>query len=184
VEDIYLWKYIKQNDKKVLKKLHDKYFYQMYLYAIKTTRGDKELSEELVSDCFIKLWENRKNIDIHYSVKKYLFLVLHNHIIDHYRKKIPITEPLTQDFEAPGDEKFFDDQKQYARLYLAVRNLPCQCRKVLELAIFDSLSYQEIADKLQISKNTVKTQVGRAYKHLRDMLDPTDFNFFLMMINH
>jgi RNA polymerase sigma-70 factor (ECF subfamily) len=51
----------------------------------------------------------------------------------------------------------------------------------LELSIFESLTYQEIADKLHISKNTVKTQVGRAYKHLREMLDPKDFNFFLVI---
>ena len=92
-----------------------------------------------------------------------------------------MTEPLEKDFMAPGDEKFFDDQKQYARLYLAMKKLPDQCRKVLELSIFESLSYQEIADQLHISKNTVKTQVGRAYKHLREMLDPKDFNFFLVI---
>ena len=181
MEDSILWKDIKRNDKKALRKLHDKYFHQMYLYASGTTNGNKGLAEELVSDCFIKLWETRKNIDIHDSVKHYLFLMLRNHIIDHYRKKKLLTEPLIQDFAVPGDEKFFDDQKQYAGLYLALKKLPEQCRKVLELAVFESLSYQEIADKLHISKNTVKTQVGRAYKCLREMLDPKDFNFFLVI---
>jgi RNA polymerase sigma-70 factor (ECF subfamily) len=153
----------------------------MYLYASKSTNGNEGLAEELVSDCFIKLWEERKKIEIHDSVKRYLFLMLHNHIIDHHRKKRPLTEPLEKDFIAPGNEKFFDDQKQYARLYLALKKLPDQCRKVLELSVFESLSYQEIADQLHISKNTVKTQVGRAYKHLREMLDPKDFNFFLVI---
>lgn len=181
VEDSSLWKEITQNDKKALRKLHDKYFHQMYLYAFKSAHGNKGLAEELVSDCFIKLWENRKRIEIHESVKHYLFLMLHHGIIDHFRKKKLLTEPLTGDIYIPGDEKFFDDQLQYARLYMALKKLPDQCRKVLELAIFDSLTYQEIAVKLQISKNTVKTQVGRAYKHLRDILDPRDFNFFLVM---
>jgi RNA polymerase sigma-70 factor (family 1) len=181
VEDSTIWKDIKQNDKKALRRLHDKYFHQMYLYASKSTNGNEGLAEELVSDCFIRLWENRKNIDIHDSVKHFLFIMLHNHIIDYHRKKKPLTEPLEQDFPVPGDEKFFDDQKQYARLYVAVKKLPDQCRKVLELSIFESLSYQEIAEKLEISKNTVKTQMGRAYKHLREMLDPKDFNFFLVI---
>lgn len=153
----------------------------MYLYASRSTNGNEGLAEELVSDCFIRLWENRKKIEIHDSVKHYLFVSLHNGIIDHFRKKKLFTEPLKQDFAVPGDEKFFDDQKQYARLYLAVKKLPEQCRNVLELAIFESLTYQEIADKLHISKNTVKTQVGRAYKYLREMLDPKDFNFFLVI---
>lgn len=181
MEDSAIWKEIKHNDKKALRKLHDRYFHQMYLYASKSTNGNEGLAEELVSDCFIKLWENRKTIDIHDSLKHYMFLMLHNHIIDHFRKKRLLTEPLTQEFVAPGDEKFFDDRKQYARLYLAVKKLPDQCRKVLELSIFESLTYQEIAEKLQISKNTVKTQMGRAYKHLREILDPKDFNFFLVI---
>ena len=107
--------------------------------------------------------------------------MLHNSIVDHFRKRKIITEPITDDFRAPGNEKEFDDRKQYARLYLALKKLPDQCRKVLELAIYESLSYQEIADKLHISKNTVKTQVGRAYKYLREMLDPKDFNFFFII---
>lgn len=155
----------------------------MYLYASKSTNGDKGLAEELVSDCFIKLWENRKNIHIESSVKHYLFIMLHNGIIDHFRKKKLLTEPITDDFRAPGNEKDFDDQKKYARLYLALEKLPDKCRKVLELAIFDSLTYNEIAENLHISRNTVKTQMGRAYKHLKEMLDPKDFNFFLVVEN-
>jgi len=181
VEDSTIWKDIKRSDKKALRKLHNKYFHQMYLYASKSANGNEGLAEELVSDCFIKLWENRKNIEIRDSVQHYLFLMLHNHIIDHFRKKRMLTEPLGQDFAVPGDEKSFDDQKQYVRLYQAVKNLPDQCRNVLEMAIFESLTYKEIAEKLHISKNTVKTQVGRAYKYLREMLDPKDFNFFLVM---
>ncbi len=181
MEDSLLWRNIKQGDKKALRKLHERYFHQMYLYASKSTNGNKGLAEELVSDCFIKLWENRKGTDIHSSVKNFLFTVLHNAIFDHFRKKKLLTEPLAEDFQAPGDEKEFDDQKQYVRLYLALKKLPEQCRKVLELAVFDSLTYDEIAEKLHISRNTVKTQMGRAYKYLREVLDPKDFNFFLVI---
>lgn len=180
VEDLDLWKNIRDGNKEALKKLHTKYFYQMCLYAIKSTHGNTPLAEELVSDCFIKIWEHRKNIEIKTSVEHYLFLMLHNGIVDHYRKKRVITEPLIKDFTAPASEKEFDDQKHYARLYKAVKKLSPQCRKVLELAVYESMTYQEIADALNISRNTVKTQMGRAYQHLREMLDPKDFNFFLV----
>ncbi len=106
--------------------------------------------------------------------------MLHNSIINHHRKRKYNTEPITENMPAPGNEKFFDDQKQYALLYLAVKKLPEQCRRILELAVFESLSYQEIADTLLISRNTVKTQIGRAYRSLRDVLKPKDFNFFLV----
>ena len=181
MEDKYLWRDIKKGDKLALRKLHEKYFHQMYLYASGSIKGNSGLAEELISDCFIKLWENRKKIDIQTSVKHYLFIMLHNGIIDHFRKRKLLTEPITDDFLAPGDEKEFDDQKQYARLYQAVKKLPDQCRKVLEMAVFESLSYNEIAAKLHISRNTVKTQIGRAYKRLKEMLDPKDFILFLLI---
>ncbi|MGM0620955.1 MAG: RNA polymerase sigma factor [Bacteroidota bacterium] len=181
MEDLYLWKNIKDGNKGALKKLHNKYYSQMCLYAIKSTEGNTALAEELVSDCFIKIWENRKKIEIQISVEHYLFLMLHNNIIDHHRKRKIISEPLTKDFISPGHVKDFDDQKKYARLYKAVKELPEHCREILELAVYDSLSYNEIAERLHISRNTVKTQMGRAYKHLREMLDPKDFNFFLVV---
>ncbi len=177
----FLWKSIQQGDISSLKHLHNRYFHQMYLYAAKSIPNSNGLAEELVSDCFIKLWENRRQIEIHSSVKHYLFVILHNSIIDHYRKKRMLTEPITENIVAPGDEKFFDDQKQYAKLYLAVKKLPEQCRRILELAVFETLTYNEIAEKLHISKNTVKTQIGRAYRSLHEMLDPKDFNLFLMV---
>lgn len=181
MEDIHLWKKIKNGNKAALKKIQNKYFYQMYLYAIKLTHGDSGLAEEMVSDSFIKLWEQRKNIEIKTSFENYLFLILRNRIIDHFRKKRIITEPLINDFIASVSENEFDSEKHYARLYKAVKKLPSQCRKVLEMAVYESMTYQEIADSLNISRNTVKTQMGRAYKHLREMLDPKDFNFFLII---
>lgn len=184
MKDIYLWKYIKEGDKEALKKLHEMYFHQMYLYAAKSTIDTNDtngVAEELVSDCFIKLWENRKKIDIQTSVKHYLFYMLRNNIIDYFRKRKLSTEPLTDDIRVPGSERDFDEQKEYAKLYLAIKNLPDRSRKVLELAIFESLSYKEIAEKLQISRNTVKTQIGRAYRKLKEILDPKDFNFFLVV---
>jgi RNA polymerase sigma-70 factor (family 1) len=182
VEHSFIWDGIKRGDKAALKMLHNRYFHQMCLYAARTLHNSNGLSEELVDDCFIKLWENRRKIEIHTSLKQYLFLMLHNAIIDHIRKKRLLTEPMSGDYSMPGDEKEFDDQKQYMTLYNALKKLPDQCRKVLELAIYDSKTYIEIAEELHISKNTVKTQMGRAYKHLKEMLDPKEFSLFIFAI--
>lgn len=70
----------------------------------------------------------------------------------------------------PADEEAFDEQEQYQALYSTLEKLPLQRRRILEMAIFDSLSYNEIAEKLKISRNTVKTQIGRAYRFLKENL--------------
>lgn len=181
MEDSNFWKRLKHDDRNALKALHGKYYHQMFLYAFKSVQVNPGLAQELVSDCFINLWESRKKIEIQKSVKQYLFLMLRNSIIDHHRTKRVLTETLEQDFPIPGDEKFFDDQLEFVHLYQAIEKLPAQCKEILKLAAFESLTYTEIAERLNISKNTVKTQMGRAYKRLREMLDPKDFSFFLVL---
>ena len=80
-----------------------------------------------------------------------------------------------------ADEAEFDEQSRYAKLYKAVSKLPEQRQKVLELAVYESLSYQEIADTLHVSRNTVKTQISRAYRFLKETLEPRDFYFFCLL---
>lgn len=181
MEDQLLWKRIQMSDKNALKKLHAKYFHQMLLHASKQLSGDNGLAEELVSDCFIKLWENRKTILIRSSVRNYLFIMIHHNIIDHFRKKKQIWEPLNQNIHVVPYEEDFDELEQNVRIYQAVKKLPDQCRKILELAVYEDMTYSEIADKLSISKNTVKTQIGRAYRKLKETLDPKEFLLFLLI---
>src|SRR5690554_799244 len=102
MEERILWIEIKCGDKFALKQLHEMYFHQMYLYAAKLLPNNNGLAEELVSDCFIKLWENRKNIQITHSVKHYLFTMLRNSVIDNIRKKKLITEPLSENLQTPS----------------------------------------------------------------------------------
>lgn len=173
MEDHYLWENIKKGSKKDLKQLHDRYFNQLCLYAFKSAQNP-EVMEELVADCFIKLWENRKKIEIKTSVKHYIFLMLRYSIIDYQRKKKFITVSL-DNINEPADEDYFDEQKDYAVLYSALEKLPEQRRRILELAVFESLSYNQIADLLHISKNTVKTQISRAYHFLREKITSERF---------
>lgn len=182
VEDLYLWENIKRGSKRDLKQLHDRYFNQLCLYAFKSAQNP-EVMEELVSDCFIKLWENRTAIDIKTSVKHYIFLMLRNSIIDYQRKKKFLTVPF-DNINEPADEAFFDEQKEYAILYSALEKLPEQRRRILEMAVFELLSYNQIAEKLHLSRNTVKTQISRAYRFLKENITSKRFliGFFAVII--
>lgn len=179
MNELKLWDNIKKGDVAALKELHSQYFHQMCLFAKKSVHDD-QLIENIVSDCFIKLWESRKKVEIKSSLKSYLYRILRNQIIDHYRKKQETTEIMEELPDIP-DETVFDEQQRYTKLYKAVEKLPEQRRKILELAVFESLTYQEIADKLGISKNTVKTQIARAYRFLKETLEPRDFYFFCLL---
>ena len=174
MEGLTLWLKIKKGDTKALEEVHSRYFHMMCLYAFKSI-NDHQSVEHIVSDCFIKIWEDRGNIDINTSIKSYLFQMLRYRIIDFYRRRRDLLE-FSEELPDVAKDDDFDEQQRYAKLYRAITQLPLKQRQVLELAVFDSLTYQEIANKLQISKHTVKNHIRFAYRQLRETLEPNDFN--------
>lgn len=180
MDDRQIWERIVGGDVVALSILHDKYYYQLWLYANKFTQ-DGPVAEELVADCFIKLWDRHKSISIEKSLKAYLFLMLRNQIVSQLRKdKQKVSIGIHSIPDIP-DDVCINNYDFYADLYNAIQKIPEQRRKILELAAFESLTYKEIADRLNISVNTVKTQMGRAYQFLKEELDPKSFLLFSML---
>ena len=178
--DQLIWDRIVSGDVVALRMLHDKYYHQLWLWANQYTQNGP-LSEELVADCFIKLWDRRKYINIEKSLKSYLYLMLRNQIVSQLRKaKHDIVMGSDQLPDVP-DESEINGLDFYAGLYQAIQKIPEQRRHILELAAFESLTYKEIAERLDISVNTVKTQMGRAYQFLKEELDPKNFLFFSIL---
>jgi len=164
------WARIQGGDVNALSDLHERYYVPLCSFATKTLKRET-VAEELVSSCFVRLWEQRKIIALQYSLKSYLYFMVRNQAIDyvraHHKDPLFVTPDLV---EIPTEEEM-TDQEFYADLYQAIGKLPEQRRKILELAAFESLSYKEIASKLDISVNTVKTQMGRAYHFLKTELE-------------
>jgi RNA polymerase sigma-70 factor (family 1) len=179
-EDLKIWEKIRNGDALAMKVLHDRYYYQLFLYAQKISNHPSIL-DEAVSDCFIKLWTRRKELLIERSVKSYLFLILRNGMIDMLRSKkhsICFEDRVIPDLP---DEEMHNELDRYALLYNAINKLPDQRRRILEMAVYESCTYGEIAENLNITVNTVKTQMGRAYRFLREELDPKSIQLLFMI---
>ncbi len=134
-----------------------------------------EVAEELVSEVFFKIWNNRKAIVITSSPKSYLYAAVHNISLDHLRKeKRYVLTNLENAVAIPSN--FLDPQKgcEYNELQVkiesAVAKLPRQCKQIFQLSREQGLRYNEIAEKLQLSVKTIETQMGRALKSLRKSL--------------
>ena len=173
---LHIWKLIQQGDQNAFKAAFDKYYDQMCLYANKIL-NDINLSQDIVSECFIRIWEKRESIEITSSLKYYLVLSVRNTAISHLRKSGNKSEILVSDIievDAPYDEKDILEEEEFIiRIHQAINKLPEQRRKILELASFNNMSYKEIALTLDISVNTVKTQMARAYRFLKEELNTT-----------
>jgi RNA polymerase sigma-70 factor, ECF subfamily len=134
-----------------------------------------EVAEELVSEFFLKIWNDRKGIVISSSAKAYLYTAVRNRSFDHLRKeKRASWTNLEEAVAVPSNSINPQQQSELMELQLkiegAVACLPKQCRLIFQLSRDRGMKYQEIAEMLQLSIKTIETQMGRALKSLRASL--------------
>jgi RNA polymerase sigma-70 factor (family 1) len=134
---------------------------------------DEEESENMVQEVFIKIWEKRSRINPKLNFNSYLFTCLRNQAFDHL-KKMEKNNQINMHY-AESEEFFYTDEDDYREarivsLYSAIDTLSLKRKEILRLNIEEGLSYQEIAEKMSISKNTVKNQLLKAKQHLREKI--------------
>jgi RNA polymerase sigma-70 factor, ECF subfamily len=133
---------------------------------------DFETAKEIVQDSFLSLWEKRESIDMERPVKSYLTKVIHNKCTNYLRDNrkfdrfILSVENLV-DIPEYEDSNLLIEEELNIKIDSAIAELPEKCREVFVMSRYESLKYQEIADKLQISVKTVETQMSKALQHMR-----------------
>ena len=169
--DGLLWRVLLHDDYGAFEKLFIFYYNPLRNFCKKLVHIN-EIAEELVSEVFFKIWNNRKRIVISSSPKSYLYAAVRNISFDHLRKeKRSLWTNLEEAAAVPCD--YFDAQSHSefqeleGRIERAVSQLPKQCRLVFKLSRDHGMKYNEIAEKLQLSVKTIETQMGRAIKSLR-----------------
>jgi RNA polymerase sigma-70 factor (ECF subfamily) len=135
---------------------------------------DRPAAEDVVTDVFIKLWEKRGSFNTEENIKAFLYISTKNacrNILKHrsYIKKHEELNKLPVFQEDWVLDKILFTEVYWA-LYNAIEKLPNQCQNVLKMSYLEQMKNQEIADKLNISINTVKTQKARAILLLRKKL--------------
>ncbi|MCB0637788.1 MAG: RNA polymerase sigma-70 factor [Lewinella sp.] len=135
---------------------------------------DPGLSEDLAQEVFVRLWEKRRDIHIDSNLPAYLRRMAANEALAHLRKK---TRYLADELPThlPGHTTAAADEQYEATelsglITRAIDGLPPRCRTIFQLSRFEELTYQEIADQLELSIKTVENQMGKALKILREKL--------------
>lgn len=164
---------LRTNDKTVLKELFDAH-YKPVCATINRFVGERGVTEDLAQQVFIRFWEKRQQIDINISPGAYLHRMAVNEALAWLRsKKNQPTEevtPLTPFAPASDGEASYLHSELSDQVHQAIDALPPRCRAVFQLSRFEELSYQEIADRLDISIKTVEHQMGKALRVLRERL--------------
>ncbi|HBL75794.1 MAG: hypothetical protein A2W90_04645 [Bacteroidetes bacterium GWF2_42_66] len=178
------WRKIREGDKLVFDKMFD-YYYLPLCSFVSSYVKDRQATEDIVIDCFAKIWEERSSFEIRSSLQNYLVTVVKNSAISYLRKDQSQWSGLEKISDSMPDEmqNLAEDAGILNKLYEAINKLPEQRRRILKMAAFEEKSYAEIAEELQLSVNTVKTQMARAYKFLRSELEVSQktIRFLLFM---
>ena len=176
-EKIMQWVYeMATSDSEIaLKSLYMSYFEQLIRFTGLYVSSSGE-AEELVSDTFLAIWENRRSLLTVGDINAYIYSIARHKAISYYRKQhldqISLDE-MPQDFFANTDTTPEDDlisQEEISRLNNAINSLPPKCKMAFKLVREDNLKYKEVAAILDISVKTLEAHLATAVKKLMEAL--------------
>ena len=179
LSDQELWEKASHGDAVAFSAIFKKYYTHLYQFAGRFV-GDAQTAEHIIQDLFVTLWVQRDSIQVASNLKSYLYFSVKNRSIN-YMKQNVFSNPgeLNPDHREESilthEERYLENEMHIA-VHDAINKLPEKCRQIYLMKRYDNLKYQEIAEILNISVNTVKTQMKRAlkslHKHLAHILTP------------
>lgn len=169
--DEELFARIEQGDEEAFTQIYNKYHKLLYVLSYRYLMN-AEMAEDAVQHVFTRLWEFRSELRVGFSLKNFLFTMTKNHILNIIRNE---NSALAKNYEMAQAEPGIEDnliekleKKELMSLfYKALDKLPPQKRDICLMKVRDELTNQEIADKLKLSINTIKTHYSDALKLLR-----------------
>lgn len=174
---------ISKNDYQSFERLYEKYWEKLYDYVIRRINSH-EVSQEIVQEVFVSLWEKRNTIQINTSVASYLFAAAKYQMLN-YIKACAVREKYAENFRAFSASRFDNSTEEsmalselQGQILQGMSTLPEKCKEVFLLKRVQHLSTHEIASQLNISPKTVENHMTRALKILRVSLQ----EFFLLFI--
>jgi len=136
--------------------------------------NDSSVAEDAVQDVFVKIWVKREGVDLSKNIKSFLFQSVKNRAIEVIRKNKLDTNYRSDNLRKLEGITDMDDEADrflmMERIYASIRQLPPKCQKVFTLSKVNGLTYNEIAEELEISVKTVENQIGRSLRILREKL--------------
>jgi RNA polymerase sigma-70 factor (ECF subfamily) len=137
--------------------------------------GRHDQAEDLTQDVFLKLYKSLDTFDRRANFQTWLISVARNLCIDHYRSVRKERETLNRDVDpgelapASADKSAYailEDRDRVTLLRHALERLPPTLKMAVMLRDIQELTYQEIADRLQVPEGTVKSRINRGRTEL------------------
>ncbi|MFN8345404.1 MAG: sigma-70 family RNA polymerase sigma factor [Spirosomataceae bacterium] len=195
VQDTVLWKSYREGDKQALGMIAERYYRALRRYGLKFMT-DEATVEDCIQELFLQLWQNRLRINDTCSVKHYLLKSLRHHIIQCLRaEKYVSDQEIDWDSALPeeADAETLLIREEVALFHMneiqrQLKTLPAREREALYLRYYENLSVTEIAETMNVNRQSVSNFLQKALIKLRSrwLVTPllTFFVFFLKKISY
>ncbi len=177
-------KKVKRGDKEAFRAIYDHYFNALAAFGYKYV-ADQFAVEDMIQEVFVGFWQTRDNFDHINAVKSFLYTSVRNRCLNHIKHQAVRQKHQGALIANLESDQYFEshviEEETFNQLFTEIRNLPDAAQEIMLLAL-NGLKNQEIADELNVSINTVKTQKKIAYAKLKDALGPLMNTILLLMI--
>ncbi|MCD0488356.1 RNA polymerase sigma-70 factor [Pedobacter sp. MC2016-14] len=176
---------LKAGNESAFREIFDQHFRRLYAFSFKLLKN-KELAEEVVDDTFMNVWINRDRINEEFPIAPYLYTITRRLALNALRQiatSQKAIDNLWLEMEKVSNDTeesiLLGDLQRFTEAALV--NLPPQQQLIFRMSRFEGLNYDEIAEKLNISRNTVKNHLVAALKTLKVHFNQSDVVCFLMV---
>lgn len=157
--------------------LYGKYSGKLYNYVLSLSKGDFYLAEEIVQNVFVKIWEIRQHINTEGSFNSFVYTVGRNMFLNVIKSRLQehLYHDYVVDHEAVLDnsvEKEIEYKMLEEQINRLIEQLPPARRNIYIFSRVKNLPNKEIAALLDISENTVESQLNKATQFMRKNLLP------------
>lgn len=176
---------LKKGERQAFEEIYERYWLKLYAIAVKRLKSE-ENAKDLVQDLFVSLWLRKEDLIIKVSLSSYLLSAIKYKVINAIEANISKNNYLNSlnkaalDYDNSTHEGIvLNDLEQFFEV--EINNLSPKVKQVFELSRKEKLSNNEIAEKLNVSEQTVKNQISKAIKTLKLHLNNISANYIALI---
>ncbi|SHE63435.1 RNA polymerase sigma-70 factor, ECF subfamily [Fodinibius roseus] len=166
---------LNHGDSSAFEQLFAKYYSRLSRFAYRYVQSET-VAESLTQEVFVNVWKQRDQLDPGRNIRSFLYQSVRNEALDYIEHKKIVRDKLsrlkvTRDTVTHPENSSLDKQKFWSLVQEQIENLPPKTRRIYKLSRKDGLTYNEIADVLDISPKTVEYHITKALEMLRQELE-------------
>jgi RNA polymerase sigma-70 factor, ECF subfamily len=171
-EEFNIQEKIRKGDPAALADVYDCLGHKLYIYLLTILRSESA-AEETLQNLFVTIARKRELLLKASNLTGYLFRMARNHALDFRRRQRPADEPLAA-YEAVlvwhDDSLAIERREEWAAVLRALDHLPFEQQEVINLKNLQGLTFDEIGQALNISRNTAASRYRYGLQRLREIL--------------